>query len=293
MNCLRVLLCTALISTAPRTVRVYTDAGAARDCVAHTVRALRSALGPAYAVETCNAAQLRGDAIDSIDASPWEAETALLVLPGGRDLPYLEKLGARGAARIRAFVQGGGAYLGLCAGGYFGAADIEFFADFSGDAAHQAQAIVGERPLKFFPGRCVGPVWRDFVYDSEQGAHAAWVHPEPGLAARTGGDFVLYQNGGGAFVNAEGYPNTRVILRYAAGSSHAAAVLTQVGAGRALLTGVHPEFDAAYLPVTDYAPGVRAALQAAAPQRCQAWAYMLTELGLPASAAACLLGSAY
>lgn len=256
------------------------------------MRALRQALGEGVRVREVDAATLLN--------TPWEVDTHLLVMPGGRDLPYLEKLGKVGAARIRHFVEAGGSYLGLCAGGYFGAADIAFFV---GDSA---MAIAGARPLKFFAGRCVGPVWRDFVYNSEAGAHAATVHPTGALAARTGGAFVLYQNGGGAFEDAWQHPNTEVLLRYAedgqdkaaAGTppgpdgqgpktgadkarGQAAAVLCHVGAGRAVLTGVHPEFDPTLL--SEQVPAAaRAALLAAGAQRCETWAYLLQQLALPA-----------
>ncbi len=60
---------------------------------------------------------------------PWQETTALLIMPGGRDLPFLEALGDSGAQKVRDWVRGGGKYFGICAGAYFGSSRIEFEMD--------------------------------------------------------------------------------------------------------------------------------------------------------------------
>ena len=60
-------------------------------------------------------------------------------------------LGTAGTDTIRQFVESGGSYLGMCAGGYFGADRIVF--DDGGPLE-----VIGVRDLKFFQGmslRCV------------------------------------------------------------------------------------------------------------------------------------------
>ena len=48
------------------------------------------------------------------------------VMPGGADRPYCAALNGEGNRRIRAFVEAGGAYLGLCAGAYYASQRVEF-----------------------------------------------------------------------------------------------------------------------------------------------------------------------
>merc|ERR1719193_1090665 len=51
---------------------------------------------------------------------------ALLVMPGGYDLGYVEKLDGHGIMGIREFVENGGTYVGFCAGAYFASAWCQF-----------------------------------------------------------------------------------------------------------------------------------------------------------------------
>lgn len=81
----------------------------------HTRYALRSLLGHAYDVLPITADQLAD--------APWTDRAVALVVPGGRDLPYVENLKGVPNLRIKKWVEGGGKYLGICAGSltfYFG-----------------------------------------------------------------------------------------------------------------------------------------------------------------------------
>lgn len=53
-------------------------------------------------------------------------DTSLLVIGGGYASGFIRALGDDGINAIRDFVHGGGRYLGLGAGGYFGCDYIEF-----------------------------------------------------------------------------------------------------------------------------------------------------------------------
>jgi biotin--protein ligase len=161
----------------------------------------------------------------------WESTTALVAFPGGRDLPYHSKLQGEANARIRRYVETGGRYLGICAGGYYGSASIEF--EKGGELE-----ICGQRELAFFSGKAVGPAYGLglFQYNSERGAKAAkviWDKKESSV----------YFNGGCFFQSPEDDPFCQVIARYGdLSETPAAVVFCQCGKGAALLSGVHPEY---------------------------------------------------
>lgn len=92
---------------------------------------------------------------------------SLLIMPGGRDLPYVQKLQGTGNRNISDFVRNGGSYLGICAGAYYGCSLVQFA---QGDPILE---VVGPRELAFFPGISQGPVFPGFDYASNAGAKAA------------------------------------------------------------------------------------------------------------------------
>lgn len=105
----------------------------------------------------------------------------MLVIPGGADLPYVNDLSGDGTARIRKYVESGGKiqhslktkanrltviigrYLGICAGGYFGASEVQF-------EKGTPLEVCGPRDLKFFPGVARGCVYPGFEYKSLRGS---------------------------------------------------------------------------------------------------------------------------
>jgi biotin--protein ligase len=161
----------------------------------------------------------------------WEAHTALLIFPGGRDLAYHHKLKGAANARIRSFVYLGGRFLGICAGGYYGATEIEF--EKGGELE-----ICGQRELCFFPGRAVGPAYGPglFRYEDETGARSALIHWEKGCS-------FVYFNGGCYFEDADKHTSTQILAHYSdLPGRPAACVYCQYGQGAALLSGIHPEY---------------------------------------------------
>lgn len=201
---------------------------------------LRRLLSPRYAVAPVAAAALLRE--------PWPASCALLVVPGGADLAYCRVLDGAGNRRIADYVRRGGAYLGLCAGAYYGSARCEF------ELGRPGLEVVGPRELALFPGTCRGAAFAGFEYQGERGARAALLAvaadartrsaaaAAPGLPAC----FACYCNGGGVFVGAP-RPGVDVLASYLepldvdAGDDKAAVVLCRVGDGKALLCGPHPE----------------------------------------------------
>jgi biotin---protein ligase len=168
----------------------------------------------------------------------------MLVMPGGADMGYCEVLNGHGNRLISQFVQRGGAYLGFCAGGYYGSKMCEF------EVGNKRLEVVGSRELGFFPGTCRGCAFRGFVYNSEAGARA--VNVKVNRTPLTGGvpeTFKSYYNGGGVFVDAETYKEQGVEilatyeekLAVEGGQGPAAIVYRKVGSGSVMLTGIHPE----------------------------------------------------
>lgn len=188
---------------------------------------------------------------------PWADFCALLVIPGGADLGYCRALdgdfagsNGNGGAGIARYVREGGAYLGLCAGGYYGSGRCEF------EVGHPLLEVVGKRELAFFPGVCRGGAFGGFEYNSEAGARAAvlTVGEEAlsidGEAPALPDEFRCYVNGGGVFVDADRMSDQGVEVLATYGEplavhggerGSAAVVCCRVGKGLAILTGPHIE----------------------------------------------------
>ena len=115
-------------------VFVYSGPGVSPLSLSHTLLTLSLLLLPHYTVQPITP--------QTVATQPWEPSCVLLVIPGGRDLPYVEELTLKTKAtrRIREFVQEGGSYLGICAGAYFGSSEVRF--DTGGD-----MEVVGKREL--------------------------------------------------------------------------------------------------------------------------------------------------
>lgn len=165
-------------------VLVYSDGGvgASEVCVAMTLSSVKKIigqLGKSSSSSSCTTPVIN-DAAPVISSILVETTTAeeivstnlsdhcsLLIMPGGRDLPYVNKLQGRGNRNISDFVRNGGSYLGICAGAYYGCSLVQFA---QGDPFLE---VVGPRELAFFPGASQGPVFAEFDYASNAGARAA------------------------------------------------------------------------------------------------------------------------
>ena len=158
---------------------------------------------------------------------------------------YCRSLNGEGNRIIERYVRRGGAYLGLCAGGYYGSSRCEF------EVGNRLLEINGPRELSFFPGTCRGCAFKGFVYHSEAGAKAAELKVEKAafMNRPVPETFSSYYNGGGVFVDAGKYADQGVetLATYAhpldceGGVGPAAILYCKVGDGGVLLTGTHPE----------------------------------------------------
>ncbi|TFB07338.1 Biotin-protein ligase [Trichoderma ghanense] len=231
-------------------VLVHTGTGTTAESVRHCMHSLRRLLSPNYAIIPITETVLLKE--------PWAQTCALLVFPGGADLGYCRVFNGEGNRRISDFVRRGGAYLGLCAGGYYGSSRCEF------EVGNKALEVVGNRELGFFPGTCRGGAFEGFEYRSERGARAAAIKAEKqALRDKIPDEFAVYYNGGGVFVDgrATGGGKVEVLASYKdeldvdGGDEKAAVVLCHVGEGKAILSGPHPEFAPANLKPQPDIPG--------------------------------------
>ena len=212
-------------------ILIYAGPGTTPTSIRHATSTLRHLLGPTYAIISVTSIQLLNE--------PWPSTCALLVFPGGADLAYCRVLNGDGNRKIRRYVEAGGAYLGLCAGGYYGCRRCEF------EVGKKGMEVVGERELGFYPGTCRGLAFGGFGYGSERGAKAVEVVPKDGKLEK----FKSYYNGGGVFVDAATFKDRGVEvlatfgdkLDVDGGEDGGAIVFCKVGEGRIVLTGPHPE----------------------------------------------------
>lgn len=229
------------------TILVYSDGnvGASSNCVAMTVASLKKAISGQQAT-------VRTTTSEELVSSKWRENCRLLVLPGGRDLPYCKELNGAGNEQISAYIQEGGSYLGICAGAYFASAYVEFA---RGDPK---MAVVGPRELALFPVTARGPVFPAFSYKTNSGAHAAGANLTAAGASTLGGtegeNATLFYNGGCGFIYREGAGSTsyEALMTYTGHSepespqpspyaNTAAIIGGRVGKGQAILTGLHFE----------------------------------------------------
>ena len=169
----------------------------------------------------------------------------IFVMPGGADLPYGKKLNGAGNKNIRAYVEEGGTYLGICAGAYYGCSAIEYHKG-------REDEICGKRELNLVNAVAYGSIPFDNVYYNET-LHSASVQ-----AIQTeDGKMSAFYNGGCAFRIRD---EDAVLARYKDGTP--AIVGQMVGSGCAILCGVHLEIgpeqlmqasigDASEIPVRD------------------------------------------
>ncbi|KAK3682359.1 biotin-protein ligase [Podospora appendiculata] len=239
-------------------VLVYTGTGSTIESVRHCIYSLRRLLSPNYAVIPI--------AESALLKEPWAPTCALLVIPGGADLGYCRVLNGAGNRTIAQFVRRGGAYLGFCAGGYYGSQRCEF------EIGNRELEVAGSRELAFFPGTCRGGAFKGFAYHSERGAKAATISVKKAAFSGVGmlpDEFRCYYNGGGVFVDADKMASegVEVLAEYAddldveSGSIKAAVVYRKIGDGGAIVTGPHPEFAGVNLHPHREIPGYDALIQ--------------------------------
>lgn len=205
-------------------IAVYADVGTSEVGVASLKIAVKRHLG-------CEALCIKAQDI----LAGRLAEYAVLIVPGGADLPYCEQLNGAGNRAIRRFVENGGLYVGICAGAYYGCREIAFTG-----AEYQ---VFGARELGFFSGLAKGslPQLTGGRYYDETVQSKAIVP----LTFTDGETADFYYHGGCCFEPASGQNSENFyepLAFYPNGSL--AVVGGKIGQGNYLLSGVHFELQA-------------------------------------------------
>lgn len=213
-------------------ILIYRDEGTSLSSVDSLLLSLQQEnLDKKYTLDTINR--------ELLQTETWQVDTCLLIFPGGRDLPYCSALQGAANRNIIDFVHRGGRFLGICAGAYYGSHLVNF--EIGGPLE-----VAGVRELQFFPGIAYGPAYGlgRFCYENSSGAQIAKLdirlsnnQPPKATAA--------YFNGGCMFLHADSYRDVSTISTYTDIPGNPSAIIEcLVGNGKAILSGVHPEYSA-------------------------------------------------
>jgi biotin--protein ligase len=251
------------------TIYIYNGPGTSLQSVQHTEYTLYLLVGKHHQIQKIGP--------DEVCSGIWMMQACLFIMPGGADTLYNQYLSPMGNAYIEHFVRTGGAYLGLCAGAYYGSKNIEF-------AVGSEIAVVTDRELAFFPGKAIGPILAPYDYRSESGARAAsiqWGQVDGFFPIEM--CFLVYYNGGCYFENANQYHSITVLAYYHTYDllQKSAIIEAKVGQGKAILSGVHCEYDPKLLNSQNLFLGpIKEKLEVGNEARMALMAHLLHRLGV-------------
>ena len=229
------------VRLAQNLILIYADDGVSTESLEHTKYSLNLALGINYIIKEVTAEHIK---------EGIEKETCLFVMPGGRATPYRNKLDGLGTDNIKQYVENGGGYLGFGGGAYFGGKEVMFYPD---NPDPQIRRIVKDMKLGFFPGAVIGPAYEPYYYDSLEGARAAKIKLTSEFSISS---MKIFHNGGGYFDSSSFSPEIDVIAWYDdLTENHPAIVECHFGNGKAILSGVRPEYNLKMLEAQN--PGKR------------------------------------
>ncbi|GAB1222453.1 hypothetical protein ENUP19_0111G0013 [Entamoeba nuttalli] len=195
-----------------KSIVIYADEGTIDVCVYYSIKMLHSQY---------QEAQIRKICANELIEGKWIYETDLFVMPGGADRVEV----------LKEFINGGGKYLGICAGAYFASSFIEFNKDVSNELT-----LCEERTLKLFNGIAHGPMYQGFEEYSERGAVIIPIYYQNNEKVE------VYYNGGCSFVdNLNQYKESHFLAKYSNGMN--ALFFDIIGKGKVILSGPHFELD--------------------------------------------------
>ena len=244
-------------------ILIYSDKGASFRCVKALLRSLRQEdLEKRYSISLISHQEVTGVGLQN---------AALLIFPGGRDIPYSQALQGSGNNEIKKYVQKGGRYLGICAGAYYGCGQVEF-------EKGTDLEVMEKRELNFFPGIAKGALYEtgSFCYKTEKGARISTLSLSPSQKK-----LASYYNGGCTFLEVEKHEGVHPLAFYDDLEGKPPAIIEcSLGDGKAVLCGVHPEFSALHLQSKDpYLTALLPALKDIETQRKSLFRLILNRLG--------------
>ena len=161
-------------------------------------------------VRFCDAGDILNGALDN--------SVFLFVMPGGADLYYAEKLNGDGNAKIRAYVEQGGHYLGICAGAYYASREIDW----------AKGEIAGPRELALADTKATGPIY-EFLEGNDLGK--SWQNI---VDVKLGDERYIALYEAGPVFDGEG------LASYSNGQT--AIVKSSIGKGMVILSSPHIEY---------------------------------------------------
>ncbi len=151
----------------------------------------------------------------------------LLIMPGGADLYFCEKLNGLGNQCIKDFVASGGSYLGICAGAYYACSNLDW----------GCGEIAGTRELSFYNEKATGPVY-EWIENGENLYEGSWIKA---VEIETSEEqiFLTQYNGGPVF---EMCDDTKIIAEYTDLKGKPPAIVAgKYGQGQYILSSPHIE----------------------------------------------------
>ena len=227
-----------------KSIWVYNDIGTDLECVHQTRQMIQDFVNPyMYRIELIKAKD-----IISLNHNQCRMENIeLMIMPGGRDLPYCNKLNGIGVDMIKKYLyQYSGKYIGICAGAYFACKQLHW-------ALKTKWEICQTRELELFDGIACGPCIKPYYYNSFKGATCVDIYVK-----ELNQNIPCYYNGGGHFIpysidndgyNVLGYFKNNVVKhkqhKYCVDSNCSNGIIyKEINNGaRILLSGVHFEFN--------------------------------------------------
>jgi glutamine amidotransferase-like uncharacterized protein len=164
----------------------------------------------------------------------------ILIIPGGRDIYYHEKLNGNGNNQIRYFIQSGGSYLGICAGAYYGCFSIEF-------AKNTKLKVIADRNLRLVDTKATGPVLNNFFSYENKSAKNIDVYYN--FKQSNFSKLEMYYHGGCTFENLK---DCDILAYYDFEKKFPAIIYKKFGKGKVLLSGVHFEHPSIGENLTQY-----------------------------------------
>lgn len=222
-------------------VYIYGGPGASSECVSQTVKSLSACLPPFYKIHILDQ--------KCLIKGHWTKDAAILIIPGGRDLPYVRDLTCDGNNLIRTFINQGGSFLGICAGAYYASSYVEF-------SLNTPNQVIGPRELALFQSTVKGPMFEPFDYSSNECSRAITLRlKEKNYTLK------VFYKGGGYFVDVNKHPKITTIASYENYDDKPAIIAFMYGKGRVVLSGVHFEFNPHFFDINDpYLLGIQAEL---------------------------------
>lgn len=143
-----------------KTIYIYADEGSSQASVTGWVTTLHAHFLDPRVI------QIRLTTSSTIihDLTSQQASQTVLIMPGGADLPYIRALQGIATDKIRTMIRAGATYIGTCAGAYFASLACIF------EPNDSTLRVIGLRPLNLVPYPAVGAARTGFKYGSEDGA---------------------------------------------------------------------------------------------------------------------------